>query len=330
MVAPRVLIADDDPQLVEILSHRCRAMGLKVDAAATAMEVLQRIETKPPAIVILDVEMPCGSGFGVCEMMSHHERFKQIPIIMLTGRRDPETIRRCYDLSVFYVAKCGDVWPRIKPLLEELLELGQSPTESPPAAAPEPERSPAPSPAKPAPTDMIGTAHKSPLDAPVIDQIFSALGFGDESGSADTEIQSAPSGRPWILCVDDDPQLADGLELRLREHGVAVERACNGREGYRRAFLSPARAILLDYEMPEGNGAYVLRRLKENPFTKDIPVIVVTGCRDWLIERQMYEMGAIAYVKKPYKWSELWDELRPHLWPEPAPARRQQLELATV
>lgn len=326
MDGPRVLIADDDPQLVEVLSHRCRAMGLKVDAAGTAMEALQRIEVKRPAIVILDVDMPCGSGFGVCEMMSHHDQYKQIPIIMLTGKKDPETIRRCYDLSVFYVAKCGDVWPRIQPLLEELLELKPSLVDS----APAPERAPAPSSAKPAPADMIGAAHKPLLEAPVIDQIFAALGFGDEVGPVDVEIQSSPSRRPWILCVDDDPELANGLELRLREHGVAVERACNGREGYRRAFLSPARAILLDYEMPEGNGVYVLRRLKENPFTKDIPVIVVTGCRDWLIERQMYEMGAVAYVKKPYKWSQLWDELRPHLWPEPAPARREQLELATV
>jgi CheY-like chemotaxis protein len=101
--------------------------------------------------------------------------------------------------------------------------------------------------------------------------------------------------------------------MRLAEHGVAVRRALGGMEGYRRAFTEPASAILLDFEMPSGNGDFVLRRLKENLVTCDIPVIVLTGRRDKSIERTMYNLGAAAFLNKPYVWSQLWDELQRHL-----------------
>jgi len=76
---------------------------------------------------------------------------------------------------------------------------------------------------------------------------------------------------PWVLCIDDDSDFSFGLKQRLAEYGVDVLRAFDGMEGYRYAFSSQAQLILLDYEMPNGNGEYVLRRLKENPVTQDIP-----------------------------------------------------------
>jgi len=65
------------------------------------------------------------------------------------------------------------------------------------------------------------------------------------------------------------------------------------------------RAIILDYEMPQCNGDYVLRRLKESPVTRDIPVIVLTGHKEISIERQMWELGASEYLTKPLDWNRL-------------------------
>ena len=116
-----VLIADDDDDLVEVLLRRCESIGLKVDTANNAMTALGKIEESLPDAVILDVDMPMGSGLCVAEMMSMHEELKSIPVIMLTGSKSHETVRRCHSMCAYYIPKCPQVWSRVKPLLCELL-----------------------------------------------------------------------------------------------------------------------------------------------------------------------------------------------------------------
>jgi CheY-like chemotaxis protein len=65
--------------------------------------------------------------------------------------------------------------------------------------------------------------------------------------------------------------------------------------------------------MPDGNGEYILRRLKENAATRDIPVVVVTGSRDRMLERKMYNLGAAGYFTKPISWDDFWGKLQHHL-----------------
>jgi response regulator RpfG family c-di-GMP phosphodiesterase len=57
--------------------------------------------------------------------------------------------------------------------------------------------------------------------------------------------------------------------------------------------------------MPNGQGDYVLDRLKSNPVTKDIPVFVVTGTQDKVLERRMRALGAAGYLQKPVDFDEL-------------------------
>ncbi len=85
----------------------------------------------------------------------------------------------------------------------------------------------------------------------------------------------------------------------------SVLHAKDGIEGYRTAFISPICAIVLDYNMPNGRGDYILMRLMDNPVTKDIPVLVVTGHSDKVLERKMLAMGAKAHLKKPFEFSQL-------------------------
>lgn len=115
--------------------------------------------------------------------------------------------------------------------------------------------------------------------------------------------------RPWILSIEDDEDVVLALRLRLQEMGIDVVNIAEGRSGYFKAFDSPPNAIILDYELPEGNGDYVLRRLKESPVTSSIPVIVLTGRREGYIQRQMQSLGADAFLTKPFKWELLRDTL---------------------
>ncbi len=291
---PQIVIADDDADLIHALTIRCTALGLRVFSALDAASAWQQIEDVQPNVVVLDVEMPRGNGLSVSEMMFHHERHKNTPIIMLTGHTDTKTIRRCHEMMAYYVAKCDDVWGRLKPLLCEILEREDS-TILKEAARVEPV------PEEPDPGMSL-----------LLDAVFTAMGDGAEETSA--PLQEFGEVRiPWILCIDDDEAFVYALRLRLKEHGVEVIRVSEGMEGYRQAFSNRADLILLDYELPNGNGDYILGRLKDNPVTKDIPVIVLTGRHEKTIERKMYAMGAVSYLTKPYNWPNLWAEINKHL-----------------
>lgn len=295
-----VLIADDDADVVELLTIRCRALGLEVDSANNAMTALGKAEENSPDLVIFDVDMPYGNGLSVCEMMASHEELRAIPVIMLTSSSSEETIRRCHQLCAYYVLKCPDVWPRIEPLLRELLLTSALP----PLAA-----------------DTVAEVLTAPDTEPsasspsLIDAVFAMLaadGCGDY-GVAAAGGTDQPTGQPWILAIEDDDDFAGALKFRLEAMGIGVVRASAGREGYRQAFLEHPRAILLDYELPEGNGDYVMRRLKESPATSRIPVIILTGRRDGYIERQMRALGASDFLTKPLDWKQLRSALENHL-----------------
>ncbi len=121
-----VLIADDDENLVDILSHRCRQLGLAVERAHDGMSALTNIDELEPDLVLLDVNMPSGNGLSVCEMLSGDEDLRHVPVIILTGRQDQETIRRCHMLAAYYIPKGAGVWARLQPLIGELLDLDPS------------------------------------------------------------------------------------------------------------------------------------------------------------------------------------------------------------
>jgi len=288
-MANTVLIADDDEDLVSLLSMHCQAMGLEVLTAADAMSALIIAQDSSPDLVILDVGMPSGSGLSACEMMATHQDLKSIPVIVLTGSSSEEVVRRCHELCAYYVQKAPDVWGRIEPLIEEILQSEkQSPTALSNLPTVEAELE----------TETLGSES-------ILDTVFAVLGVEEGESLLDgEEVVAAPClDEPWVLSIEDDDDVALALKLRLQEMGVKVIRASAGSEGYRKAFLNEPRAIILDYELPGGNGDYVLRRLKESPATCEIPVIVLTGRRETAIERQMRALGASEFLTKPIQWN---------------------------
>lgn len=128
----------------------------------------------------------------------------------------------------------------------------------------------------------------------------------------------AGESRPWVLAIDDDCEYVESLRHRLEAAGLSLVTASSGLEGFQMAFRHPASAILLDFNMPNGQGDYVLGRLKKNPVTMDIPVIVVTGNRDRTLERRMLNLGAAKFFSKPVEFEDLLTELRRHM---PTPPR---------
>jgi DNA-binding response OmpR family regulator len=107
-----------------------------------------------------------------------------------------------------------------------------------------------------------------------------------------------------ILIVEDERALLNIVQLILK-NAYEVEIALNGRQGLERATASPPDLILLDITMPEMDGLEVLKRLKDNPSTTMIPVILLTGRVEHESVLKGYKTGADYYIAKPFTQSQL-------------------------
>ncbi len=105
---------------------------------------------------------------------------------------------------------------------------------------------------------------------------------------------------PKVLVVDDD-RLVRNVVSRFLGVQFEVETAVDGEEGLEKAHNFKPDFILLDVEMPGINGFEVCDRLKQDPASKEIPVLIISG-RTQLRERmQGYEAGAADFITKPFE-----------------------------
>lgn len=82
----KVLIVDDEADLVETLKFRLEATGYAVASAGDGQEGLKRVREETPDLILLDVMMPKMDGYQMCRLLKFDAKFKDIPIIMLTAR----------------------------------------------------------------------------------------------------------------------------------------------------------------------------------------------------------------------------------------------------
>lgn len=99
----KILVADDDRELSDILSFALSRAGFAVVTAADGEQALARFRSEQPALVLLDVSMPRLDGFEVCRRLRAESA---VPILMLTVRDEEEEILRAFDLGADdYVTK---------------------------------------------------------------------------------------------------------------------------------------------------------------------------------------------------------------------------------
>jgi DNA-binding response OmpR family regulator len=82
----RVLIADDEPDIVETIKCILEARGHQVFEANDGMEALDHARNSNPDIIFLDVMMPKLDGYKVCRMLKFDSQYQNIPVILLTAR----------------------------------------------------------------------------------------------------------------------------------------------------------------------------------------------------------------------------------------------------
>lgn len=105
-----------------------------------------------------------------------------------------------------------------------------------------------------------------------------------------------------ILFVDDDPILREFAQVNLATPTAVIEVAANGVEALSLISTRSYDVVLLDLEMPVLDGFSVLARLRDDPRTEALPVIVQTGREDVEAIDRAFRLGATSFVTKPLHW----------------------------
>lgn len=92
-----VLIADDNPQILELLEAYLDPLGVRVVLAADGEATLAAVAAERPDLILLDVMMPKRSGFEVCRSLKATEQTRDIPIIMVTALNELGDVERARD-----------------------------------------------------------------------------------------------------------------------------------------------------------------------------------------------------------------------------------------
>ena len=108
-----------------------------------------------------------------------------------------------------------------------------------------------------------------------------------------------------VLIVDDSPVILRAMSLLLRRAGYEVVTAVTAEDGLAQARSLRPAVIVLDVELPDGDGYAVCRDLKADPATAAIPVILCTARGEALDEADRAGVEAQAYLPKPFSPSAL-------------------------
>ncbi len=108
-----------------------------------------------------------------------------------------------------------------------------------------------------------------------------------------------------VLVVDDEEVIRRFLRIYLTKWGYEVKEASDGEQGLEQLGCEGFDFLILDILMPNMDGWQVLKEVKSNPKTKDIPVIVLTAKNEDSDMFKGYELGASYYLTKPFTKAQL-------------------------
>lgn len=106
-------------------------------------------------------------------------------------------------------------------------------------------------------------------------------------------------GKPRILCVDDEPVNLDLYSAMLEPRGFEIIRAESGEEALEKIKQGKIDLVILDIMMPEIDGFEVCRKLKKDPATTHVPVVMITCLNDKDSLARGLQAGTSLFISKP-------------------------------
>ena len=108
-----------------------------------------------------------------------------------------------------------------------------------------------------------------------------------------------------VLTIDDSQSVRQMSSMTLVGSGFTVDEACDGAEGYDKATTVSYNAILTDLNMPKMNGLDFIRKFREHPSSRGVPIIFLSTESDEESKREAKSAGAIGWIIKPFDQAQL-------------------------
>ena len=114
-----------------------------------------------------------------------------------------------------------------------------------------------------------------------------------------------------VLIIDDDPGMVKTIVLTLEslDHNLKIDTATDGYEGLMKIGNAVPNLLIIDLNMPKIDGYEVIKRVKNTEEYKSSEIMVVSSTLDDDDEKRLIDLGVSKYLKKPFKLSELKEEV---------------------
>jgi phosphate regulon transcriptional regulator PhoB len=133
-----------------------------------------------------------------------------------------------------------------------------------------------------------------------------------------------------VLIVEDEPDIRDLLAFHLERDGFQVSKCRSGADALRQVRAAPPDLVLLDLMLPEIDGLEVCRRLRQDPGTASLPIVMLTAKGEEVDRILGLELGADDYVVKPFSPKEVVARVRAVLRRAQAPAPAGPIAVGTL
>ncbi len=113
-----------------------------------------------------------------------------------------------------------------------------------------------------------------------------------------------------ILTIDDSASMRQMVAMTLKSAGHQVLEAGDGAEGYTQATSNTVHAVITDLNMPVMNGIEFIRKFRQHPASKGVPIILLTTESDETLKAEAKAAGATGWIVKPFKQDQLLAVIR--------------------
>lgn len=259
----RILIAEDDALLCDILVDKFEKNGFLVTRAQNGITALELMKAEPPTLAIIDIYMPEKDGITVMQEMSGVPALKNVPVVIISNSTEPQEIERARtlgarDFIVKAVFDPGEVVDRVKDILSN-------------------------------PNQQMSTSAQNSAGSTITSHNQSTM---PEEKNTETK------AKKFVLVVEDDKFLRELLVRKLSAEGFEVENALDGEAATVILKDKTPDIILLDLILPSIDGFEVLSRVRADAKNAKVPVIIFSNLGEKADIDKAMSLGATDFMVK--------------------------------
>jgi two-component system, chemotaxis family, response regulator PixG len=261
---PLIACIDDSLSVYVSMEKIITNYGYRCFGIQDPLRIITGLLKNKPDLIFLDLIMPVTNGYEVCEQIRKTPSLAHIPIVILTGNDGLiDRVRTKFVGANGFLGKPIQA-SAVTKMIDKYLEDKQSNLI---VVAKQP--------------DLISISETG-IVTPQRQAVLNSIG-------------------KQVLVVDDDRNIREVVSMCLHKlKGWDVLTAASGQEGLNGIQLKNPDVIILDVMMPEMDGLAFLRRLRSNPDTKQIPVILLTANRYLPDKSLLTELGVVETISKPF------------------------------